>query len=101
MIYMYLLYIIYSLEQLYRAYIPKSSVKWFNNLMNQEGSFDLWLSTRVNSHNTKLNQSSTISYDYFADFRVKDSKIMLVYRNQFENREIYLKLLNDNIIANR
>ena len=80
------------MEQLYRAYLPKSSAKWFNNLILNEPEIDLWLSTRL------IHDIKNTSLQYFAEFRVKNSSILMNrYEKAFEERGIKLKILVDDL----
>ena len=72
------------LESLYRAYLPKNSVKFFNKLMIDEPQFDLWLSTRLVKNDVN---------NYFAEFRVKNESVLSKYKKKFEQNSIQLQLL--------
>jgi hypothetical protein len=72
------------LESLYRAYLPKNSVKFFNKLMIDEPQFDLWLSTRLVKNDVN---------NYFAEFRVKNESVLNKYKTKFEQNSIQLQLL--------
>ncbi len=76
-----------------RAYIPKSNVKWFTQLMLDETQFDLWLSTRLISQKT-LNNTK---FDYYAEFRIKNSTVLSQYSDEFDMRGIMIKILVEDL----
>jgi hypothetical protein len=89
-------------EKVYRAYIPRESVEWFNSFLTQRPEIDIWLSIRINKNTnynviTSFNQSSFSDYKYYAEFKITDSKIIETNRQKLEKYRIKLETLIDDV----
>jgi len=58
-----------SHDKVFRAFIPDSKVKWFDEKIRQTPEIDIWLSTRL--LNGPLLNSTSINYKYFCEFKLK------------------------------
>lgn len=91
-----ILYLFLSVEKVIRAYIPRESVEWFNQFVNNQSEVDIWLSTRLNNQYFNSSSNNIKKYKYIAEFKVSDYEIINKKMNDFEKHKVLLNvLIND------
>ena len=80
-----------SLEKVYRAYIPKESVKWFNRFLKETPNLDVWLFIR--HEDDQNNQTATHNYSYYSEFKVHNSELVDSNLDRFNEHNIKVEVM--------
>ncbi len=85
---------LYYSDKLYRAYIGKKNIEWFNKYMTDSPFVDIWLSAR-------LNKQENQTYKYFSEFRITSGYNESELINQLIKNDIKLEVLIQDLNKNR
>ena len=93
------------MEKVYRAYIPREGVKWFNIFVGKNPEIDLWLMSRhddqrdsvILEHENQTIGESISQYRYYSEFKAKNSDFIESHLNEFQRHNIKLEVMIDNL----